>query len=81
MCCGMPGVVCSAIAVHTRSMSCCEIPWPRKKSRATFAPSTSKRSPALLCFFTRPMSWNIAPAYSSSGSKVNPRRLPASAPK
>ena len=30
----MPGVVCSAIAVQTVSMSCCEMPWPRRKSRA-----------------------------------------------
>src|ERR1700730_13525138 len=31
MCCGMPGVVCSAIAVHTVSMSCGAMPWPRSK--------------------------------------------------
>jgi len=39
----MPGVVCSAIASQTFSMSCSAIPWPRRKSRAAFAPSTSKR--------------------------------------
>src|SRR5882672_10111658 len=49
MCCGMPGVVCKAIAVQTVSISCCAMPWLRRKSRATFAPSTSKRSSALLC--------------------------------
>src|SRR5580692_4097615 len=60
MCCGMPGVVCSAIAVHTVSISCCDIPCPRRKSRAAFAPSTSKRSLGLLCRYVSPMSWNIA---------------------
>jgi hypothetical protein len=45
----MPGVVWSAIAVQTVSMSVWEIPWPRRKSRAVLAPSTSKRSAVLLC--------------------------------
>jgi hypothetical protein len=30
--------------------------------RAAFAPSTSKRSLALLCRYVSPTSWNIAPA-------------------
>ena len=33
----------SAIAVQTVSMSRSAMPWLRRKSRATFAPSTSKR--------------------------------------
>jgi hypothetical protein len=27
--CGMRSVVCSAIAIHTVSISCCDIPWQR----------------------------------------------------
>src|SRR5882672_2357726 len=48
-CCGMRGVVCKAIASQTVSISCCAMPWLRRKSRATFAPPTSNRSSALLC--------------------------------
>jgi hypothetical protein len=33
-----------------------------RKSRAAFAPSTSKRSVGLLCRFVNAMSWNMAPA-------------------
>src|ERR1700694_580393 len=29
---GMPGVVCKAIAVQTVSISCCAMPWLRRKS-------------------------------------------------
>src|SRR5260221_76192 len=55
---GITGVVWSAIAVQTVSMSAGEIPWPRRNSFAAFAPSTSKRSVALLCRRVSPMSWN-----------------------
>src|SRR5437899_13022847 len=34
MCCGMPGVVCRAIAVQTVSISCCAMPWLRSGIRA-----------------------------------------------
>ena len=49
MCTGMPGVVCSAIAVQTRSMLLCAMSCDLKKARAALAPSTSKRSVWLLC--------------------------------
>jgi hypothetical protein len=34
--CGMPDVVCSAIAVQTVSMPRSAMPWLRRKSQATF---------------------------------------------
>lgn len=45
---GMPGVVWSAIASQTSSMSRSLKPWPHMKSRAALAPSTSNRSSGLL---------------------------------
>jgi len=52
---GDPGVVCSAIAVHTMSISCWEMPYDRRKSRAALALSTSNRSLGLLYLGVRPM--------------------------
>ena len=49
-------------AVQTVSMSRSAMPWLRRKSRATLAPSTSKRLSALAYCGVRPMSWNMAPA-------------------
>src|ERR1700704_4845821 len=62
MCCGIPGVVWRAIAVQTVAISASEMPCPHRKSRAAFAPSTSKRSLGLLYRGVSPMSWNMAPA-------------------
>src|SRR5882757_3424413 len=77
---GMPGVVCSAMAVHTRRMLSSGTPCPRRKSLAASAPSTSNRRPLDLCCWPRPMSWNIAPTYSSSGSKLRSRFRPCRLP-
>src|ERR1700730_12280310 len=56
------------------------MPYCIMKSRAALAPSTSKRYPLLLYAGIRPMSWNIAPRYSSSGSYFRPLRSPLRAP-
>jgi hypothetical protein len=57
------------------------IPCFFSKSRATFAPSTLKRSQELLCWWVKPMSSNMQPQYNNSGSNFSPRGLPARAPK
>ena len=44
LCSGMPGVVWSAIASHAISTDDSGTPYFRRKSRAAFAPSTSKRN-------------------------------------
>jgi hypothetical protein len=76
MYCGIPGVVCSAIAVQTMSMSCSEILCWLRKARAVFAPSTSNRSVLLLYRRVNPISWNIAPKQSNSGSYFKPPFFP-----
>ena len=76
----MPGVVCRAMAVQTRRMLSSGTPWPCRKRRASSALSTSKRRPLCRnCSFS-PRSWNIAPMYSSSGSKLSPRFRPCKLP-
>ncbi|MEH2487485.1 hypothetical protein V1280_003424 [Bradyrhizobium sp. AZCC 2230] len=60
ICWGIPGVVCKAIAVQTRSMPACGMLRDCTKSRAAFAPSTSKRTSWLQCCGVSPVSWNMA---------------------